>query len=296
LQARWAEENGVEIRPARFRGDRRGEEEVLLAQAEAFAPDVCYIQNLDELSARTLHRLGREAMLVGQLSTEPPKRRRLRGFDLLVTPMPFWVDRFRRQGIACEYMPLAFDTRAPEHLGPGHDEPSWDAVFVGSLKRFRRWSSNRVLGRAAARVRIDFWGYGAEQWSRSSPVRRHYHGNAWGLDMLRVLRDSRVAVNRHGDVSGDYASNMRLFEATGMGTLLITEAKRNLAELFVPGQEVVTYANEDELVDRIQHYLANEDERAAIAAAGRARTFEDHSYARRMGELAAIIESERRTT
>jgi spore maturation protein CgeB len=84
---------------------------------------------------------------------------------------------------------------------------------------------------------------------------------------------------------------MRLFEATGMGALLLTDEKQNLAELFRPGEEVAAYANENELVELIEHYLAAEDERAAMAAAGHARTLRDHTYEQRMAQLVEIIES-----
>jgi spore maturation protein CgeB len=82
---------------------------------------------------------------------------------------------------------------------------------------------------------------------------------------------------------------MRLFEATGMGALLLTEAAPNLGELFVPGQEVGTYAGADELVARIRALLDDEDRRAAIAAAGQRRTLADHTYERRMVELDRIL-------
>jgi spore maturation protein CgeB len=294
LQARWAQEHGVRVPSARFRGDRRGRDAILLAQATDFAPDVVYVQNLEILTDRTLRALRRtDALLVGQLSTEPPRLRRLRAFDLLVSPVPSFVDRLRAQRLAAEYLALAFDARAIEKAGTADGEPSFDAIFVGSLKRFRRWKSNRVIERAAHRVPIQFWGYGEREWPKTSPVRTNFHGTAWGLDMLRVLRNARISINRHGDLTGPYAANMRLYEATGMGSLLVTDAKQNLPDLFEPGVEVIAYANEDELVDAVQHYATNESERASIAVAGQRRTLRDHSYARRMAELSAILEKAR---
>ena len=87
------------------------------------------------------------------------------------------------------------------------------------------------------------------------------------------------------------ADNMRLYEATGVGTMLLTDARDNLAELFEPGREVVTDADEDDLVERIRHYLAHDDERRAIARAGQERTLREHTYAVRMGELVSILEA-----
>jgi spore maturation protein CgeB len=107
--------------------------------------------------------------------------------------------------------------------------------------------------------------------------------------MYRVLARSRVVVNRHGDIAEDYANNMRLFEATGMGALLMTEAARNLPGLFEPGVEVVTYDGLNDLVGKVRHYQAHDDEREAIAAAGRSRTLAEHTYSRRIAELDELL-------
>jgi len=109
--------------------------------------------------------------------------------------------------------------------------------------------------------------------------------------MYEVLARSRIAVNRHGDIAEGFANNMRLFEATGVGALLVTEAASNLADLFEPGTEIVAYENGDDLVDKLSYYLEHPDERRSIAAAGQARTLRTHNFALRMSELAEILEA-----
>jgi hypothetical protein len=171
----------------------------------------------------------------------------------------------------------------------GSPGPAKGAVFTGTLRRSQHQGGNELLAAAAERVPIDFWGIGAEDWPESSALRRGYRGEAWGIDMFRVLRSSKISLNRHIDVAADHANNMRLYEATGVGTLLLTDAKGDLKTLFDPGVEVVAYADEDELVEAVRHYLAHDDERSAIAEAGQARTLGSHSYADRMKELVAIL-------
>jgi spore maturation protein CgeB len=109
--------------------------------------------------------------------------------------------------------------------------------------------------------------------------------------MYDVLSRSRISVNRHIDVAEGYANNMRLFETTGVGALLLTEAAPNLGDFFQPGREVVAYEGEDDLVEKIEHYLRNDDERLKIAAAGQQRTLNEHTYRRRIAELAAMLET-----
>ncbi len=85
---------------------------------------------------------------------------------------------------------------------------------------------------------------------------------------------------------------MRLYEATGVGTCLLTDWKENLSELFDPGREVVTYKNTDEAIEKVRYLLDHESERTAIAAAGQRRTLRDHTANQRAGAFAEIIRRE----
>ena len=284
LQRAWAREHGVR-RPFASRLLGRVDTELVLEQAEWFQPDVVYAQDLSAVSAQTFERLrGRASLLVGQLGTEPPAPGQLEPFDLLLTSFPHFVGRMSRP---TEYFRIGFDPRVLDRLDP---TPPSGAVFVGSLHRSPRWPANELIGRAAEEVPIELWGYGSEDWPPESAVTRCFKGEAWGLDMYRRLAGARIAVNRHGDVAGEYANNMRLYEATGVGTLLVTDAKRNLGDLFDLDREVVAYEDLDELVRHVTYYLDHEDERAAIAAAGQRRTLGEYTYAQRMRELVSILE------
>ena len=42
---------------------------------------------------------------------------------------------------------------------------------------------------------------------------------------------------------------MRLYEATGMGSLLLTDRKDNLRQLFEEDHEIVTYESKEEALD-----------------------------------------------
>ena len=108
--------------------------------------------------------------------------------------------------------------------------------------------------------------------------------------MYRVLARSRISVNYHIELAGPFANNMRLYETTGVGTLLLTDWKENLSELFEPDVEVVAYHSPDDCVEKIKHLLSHESERARIAQSGQARTLRDHTYKSRMAELAAIVQ------
>ena len=107
--------------------------------------------------------------------------------------------------------------------------------------------------------------------------------------MYKILNQAKICVNRHIDIADGYANNMRLYEATGMGALLVTDNKMNITELFAPGKEIIVYDNSADLVSKIEYYLRHPREREKIAAAGQRRTLKDHNYEVRMREMTAIV-------
>ncbi len=111
----------------------------------------------------------------------------------------------------------------------------------------------------------------------------------FGLEMFQTLHNSKITFNNHIDISAQYASNMRLFEATGVGTCLLTDWKDNLPELFEPDREVVTYKSVEECIEKVKWLLDNPQEREAIALAGQARTLRDHTFDKRAIQLDEII-------
>ncbi len=114
----------------------------------------------------------------------------------------------------------------------------------------------------------------------------------FGLEMFQVLKDSHLTFNSHIDVSPRSASNMRLFEATGVGTCLVTDWKENIHDLFEPDREVVTYKSVDECVEKVRWLLDHPEERKKIAVAGQKRTLQEHTFVQRATRLDDIIKQE----
>jgi hypothetical protein len=259
---------------------------VLVAQVEGFRPDVVLDQNLGALSPELVRAVrARTRLLVGQHAATPL----LPGFDLgpydlVVSSFQPMVDELRERGSRAELSRLGFD---PAVLGMLDDPPSalWGLTFVGSLAPIH--SSRREFLERLAHLVPDLRIWSPDTVPRSSILHQRHMGVAWGRTMFQILRSSRATVNHHGDIA-PYANNMRLFEATGVGTLLLTDAKPNLAEIFTPGMEVIEFGSAE---DCAAAYLALDDDgRDGIAAAGQKRTLAEHTYVARVRELVRYVE------
>jgi spore maturation protein CgeB len=77
----------------------------------------------------------------------------------------------------------------------------------------------------------------------------------------------------------------RNFEIPGVGGFLLTNHLPDLHLYYVPNEEVVTFANTSELIDKARYFLDHETERRVIASAGLERTLRDHTYEQRFKNL-----------
>jgi hypothetical protein len=215
--------------------------------------------------------------------------------EILATSFPHYVKRIEAFGVKAVYNPLAFDDVVFERLNELHNglifDPCsaaymrriHDCTFVGGVGAPSHWRYGMEVLNAVAEAIPSFkwWGYGAETLPTKSLLRQKYQGQAWGRDMYQILLQSRIVINRHGEVAEGFSNNMKLFESTGAGALLLTEESPNIWDLF-QANEVQTYLSPSDAVDKINYYLYHEEERAYIAANGQRRTLKDHTYQQRM--------------
>ncbi len=116
------------------------------------------------------------------------------------------------------------------------------------------------------------------------------HTPVFGIDMYRVLRQSKVTFNRHTDRAEDSVGNMRMFEATGVGSCLLTDTGKNMSDLFEEDYEVVTYSSIEECIEKVNYLLEHDDVRRQIAAAGQRRTLKDHTVMNRCQQIDDILQ------
>lgn len=264
-------------------------EEVFMAQVRAFAPELMICLDVVAVAPGLLSQIRslNGCTLVGQHAASPFDIECLREYDVFVSSVPPVVSAVRKAGLPAQYLRLGFD---PEVLDAVPDrELAHDISFVGSL--FPGLHDSRVpfLERMCERFPgMRIWSGSVDQLPPGSPIRDRYAGQAWGADMYRVVRASRLTLNRHDDMF-DSANNCRLFEATGCGTALVTDARSNLQELFDVGGEVLAYDDVDHCIELVERYLGDEQGRATIARAGQERTLREHTYERRMEELLELV-------
>jgi spore maturation protein CgeB len=315
MQKRWAQENGIVYREAHWLAD------IFLAQFRAVAPRILYAhaQEINPALRRACRDSAGGALYV--MSYDGIGRHTPEVFsetDLVITCLRSSADFYRAQGVDSHWMMFGFDPSVLESLD--RSLQSIPLSFIGGLQvRIGHQERARTLDYIAARAPLECWISGLpsdknlfRQWASfarygdwrgfidfppaalaARRLREGNRGELFGVEMFSRLAASRMSLNVHIAAAGNQAANIRLFEATGVGSCLITDWKDNINDLFEPDHEIVVFRRPEEAVEKIHYLLEHESERAEIARRGQIKTLSVHNYAARLMELRVLMLSQR---
>lgn len=193
------------------------------------------------------------------------------------------VDSLLSNGYNALEVPLAFDSDTA--VEPATEK---DVSFVGARYLGRE---ELLLALHDAGVPVKAFG---KQWSRHwwdvARTRNFRHpGIATGRDLKRsqaygVMASSPATLNIHGDQDG---FTMRTFEASGVGGLQIVD-RPDVERYYNPGEEVLTFSSESELIEICQRIFADPRWAQTIREAGRKRTLAEHTFDQRVKLLESM--------
>ena len=92
-----------------------------------------------------------------------------------------------------------------------------------------------------------------------SNILRMLNPSVYGLDMLNVLSSYKITFNKHIPMAGNWASNMRLTEAAGIGTCILSDHKLNNNDYFGIHEKHCSYRSKDEVIRKYSYLIENED-------------------------------------
>jgi spore maturation protein CgeB len=198
--------------------------------------------------------------------------------------------------------------------------PKYEAAGLGDRVLLSQWACNRYAyspvsagvehevtfvgqphgNREEIIARLEAAGHDVECWGFGWPAGKLDHDA-----MVRVFSTSRVNLNLSNSSTPPNTLRVRVgrwlgrgpkgpqppqikgrnFEVPGCGGFLLTERAPHLERYFELGREVAVYDGPDDLVEQVGHWLAHDDERAAVAEAGYRRVLAEHTYDHRFEEI-----------
>ena len=114
-----------------------------------------------------------------------------------------------------------------------------------------------------------------------------HSGPIFGMDMYRALAQSRATLNVHIDIAGGHSGNMRMFEATGMGTCLITNKSPSNSNYFDVKNEILTFRSKEDLLTLVKDIRSKKI--GKISKAGQRRTLNEHSIPNMFEDIKSVF-------
>ena len=302
-QRQWARENQVSPinKPDMMH-------QITCEQVNRIKPDILYLTDPITFDSKFIRTLSwKPRLIMGWRAADIPADTDWSEFDVIMSNLSGIRD-----------MALKLGARSSEHFFPGFPvwlnryandvKPEFDVVFSGTWSLRQHPRRNRYLRLIACEASKSESGFSCAFYLNANndvlpaDVARYNSGPRFGIAMHQALRTGRIVIDGRGSVTltrpskdesveldGRQTANMRIFEATGSGSFLLTEHHDNLQEYFKPGVEIETFRDEKELIEKIYYYLDNPDKRSSIAASGQHRCLSEYSMEKRAAEFDRII-------
>ncbi|MDB5137976.1 MAG: hypothetical protein JWP37_4579 [Mucilaginibacter sp.] len=308
LQRKWERENNIEFSESSWQFT------LPLEQLKLMKPDVFLIPSMFSYYGNFIKEAHKYCKKIASWIACPiPANLKLNDIDIIFSSTMYFVDLFRSKGLKSELVTVAFDGDILKHLKPD-TEADISFSFIGSLsgyhsKRdyyldkliketdiqlFTKLGKGSVLERLKDIYRSEWPGnlqiYLPRLFAPLDLASRN-HGQVWGLDMHDAIKQSKIVFNAHIDIAGEYVGNMRMYEVTGNGSLLLTDTGKNMEELFEPEVEVVTYKSPEEAIEKYNYLINNEEKRKQIAKAGQLKTLNVHNMQNHVRKMLTFLEN-----
>lgn len=194
------------------------------------------------------------------------------------------------------YLPLAADPEVhrPLELGPVETRRyGADVAFLGAGYPNRRRAFHQL-------VNYDFKIWGTE-WDGDSLLAPHVQMGGARIspeESVKIYNATRVNLNLHSSIQsrelvtgGDFV-NPRTFELAAIGAFQLVDGRSLMPELFDEG-ELATFDSMDDMLAKLDRFLAEPEARAVYVRRARERVLRDHTYDIRMRTLIEFV-AERR--
>jgi len=208
-----------------------------------------------------------------------------RHFDWFTTTDSYRVPQYRHLGYNnAIHFPYACNPAIYKKLNL---PKKYDVSFVGRTHPYREWFIKK-LRKAGIQVYAAGLGWPAGHLTQDEMVRVINQSkinlnlsNSTSWDLRYLISSHRALINTLQTPKNVEQIKARPFEINGCGGFQLSYYVDGLEHFYEIGQEIVVYLDVDDLIRKVKYYLADDDEREAIANRGYQRTLAEHTYTQR---------------
>ncbi len=270
-------------------------EEVIVAKTVEFVPDIILAMAQAPLSAKGIQRLKKLKKPIGFWFVEDFKNltywKDVAGsYDFFFTiQQGEFLDQLQNYNTVPYYLPQGC---WPEYHKPleenREDKEKYGAEvsFMGAAYYNRIQSFQRLLD-----FKLKIWGTG---WNGNPVFENHLQKNGERVsneECVKIYNYGQININLHSsnyhesvNPNGDFI-NPRTFEIAACKAFQLVDKRHELDDLFLPGEEIITFSNLDELRSKIEFYLKNPFLMEEVSKKSRERVLREHTMEHRMKEF-----------
>ncbi len=196
-------------------------------------------------------------------------------------------------GIDTEYCPVGFNDDYILGGDISTAEKDIDIVFVCNADAYRLKYLDRLSKEAQKRGwKLALYGNFYQMrhfWKKYTfgaqfPVMVKYvhNGDFSSKEVAELYRRSKICLNIHVENNRDL--NPRTFEILGAGSLELVDNREDF-RLLIPGEDLVVYADEDDMIAKIDQILSNYENYQPLIESGHKKVMEHYSMHRSLEKI-----------
>jgi len=267
----------------------------VLAKVETFEPDLVLSMAQAPLNHQALKRLKRDGVTTAMWFVEDYRlftywKAFAPAYDVfaVIQKENFFNELEKIGQPNVLYLPLAAQPDFHKPL----DLSSVDQRKFGSDISFMGagYPNRRIAFRKLVNFDFKIWGTEWEGDHVLGPLVQLKGARISSEDCVKIFNATKINLNLHSSiqaeelVTNDDFINPRTFELAACGAFQLVDKRSLLPEAFAQ-DELETFSSIDELIQKIEYFTANPEERERISGKGRERVLKDHTYKKRMRTL-----------
>jgi len=214
----------------------------------------------------------------------------IKEFDKFYTVDNSAVPELKNLGVNAEWLPEGCFVKSHKEVVYNSIQAKKygaDIVFMGGIDKLHP-NRNKFLERLHEEGYL-FKIYGAVNYEKGKEpewVKDHHTGFSAINDYHSIACNaSKIVLGIDGIPERDKAFSARLYRVLCAGGFYLNTATKGLDKVFKVGEHLETFKDEEELMEKIDKYLNDDDARERIAKAGQKEVLEKHQFEHRLKKI-----------
>lgn len=204
----------------------------------------------------------------------------LRHYDFVFTTKKYNLSELKVFGARVTKLFLdSYDEKIHKPIDLTEAERERFSCDVGAVGAFEGERAGSLLYLAEHGIKVNVWGNGWAKFVDLHPNMKVKNQFLFGVDYSKAICATKINMNFLRKINRDEVTS-RSVEIPACGGFMLGERTARHLEFFKEGEEAEFFSSNDEMLEKVRSYLENDEQRWAIARAGRRRC-ETSSYSLR---------------